>query len=281
MIMMLSELYDSLGVPEVDLRLGSMGCSQCRPVYQESLKTFLEQRWDSLCEDCHERTGLNPLRVFDCKQEGCREQLGEAPLLVDNLCQSCREKFETLKGYLESMGRQYRMDGTLVRGFDYYTGTTFEYECASLGAQKGIGGGGRYDGLVEELGGPAAAAIGFGTGMERIVLALQSAGITATDSGIDVFFMVLDAAARGEAVKVIDRLRRSGISVDTDYAGRKPKGQMKQANRLGARITVIIGEDELKAGAAAVKDMTSGKQEDVDFNELVTYIKDRFGAGNE
>jgi histidyl-tRNA synthetase len=179
------------------------------------------------------------------------------------------------------MGRQYRVDGTLVRGFDYYTGTTFEYECASLGAQKGIGGGGRYDGLVEELGGPAAAAIGFGTGMERIVLALQSAGITATDSGIDVFFMVLDAAARGEAVKVIDRLRRSGISVDTDYAGRKPKGQMKQANRLGARITVIIGEDELKAGAAAVKDMTSGKQEDVDFNELVTYIKDRFGAGNE
>jgi histidyl-tRNA synthetase len=278
MIMMLSEIYESLGVPEVELRLGSMGCPECRPVYQQALKDFLDQRQDELCGDCHERAVINPLRVFDCKRDDCQEQLAHAPLLVDNLCTSCSEHFETVKEYLQRLGRQFRVDGTLVRGFDYYTGTTFEYECTRLGAQKGIGGGGRYDRLVEELGGPATAAIGFGSGMERIVLALESAGVEVGEQRIDVFFMVLDPGARREIVVAMQELRRDGFSVDMDYAGRKPKGQMKQADRLGARLTVIVGEEELAAGTASVKEMDTGAQETIAFEELVATIKEKVGA---
>lgn len=279
MIMMLSDLYEELGVPEVGLRLGSMGCPECRPSYLEELRSFLDGHADNLCADCRERAGINPLRVFDCKHEGCRAELRSAPLLVENLCADCAAAFEELRGYLELLGRKYQVDGTLVRGFDYYTGTTFEYECALLGAQKGIGGGGRYDRLVEELGGPAAPAIGFGTGMERIILALKTVGAATPLTGIDAFFIVLDDRAREVVLRAMHRLRRDGLSVDTDYAGRKMKGQMKQADRLGAACAIIIGEDELASGMATLRDMASGDQESISIAGLVEAIEDRQGAG--
>lgn len=275
MILMLAELYRQLGVPEVELRLGSMGCIECRPAYQVKLKEFLDQRQGRMCPDCNERAAINPLRVFDCKQGQCRAELAEAPLLLDNLCGDCVDAFERLQAYLELSGRQFLVDGTLVRGFDYYTGTTFEYECALLGAQKGIGGGGRYDRLVEELGGAAAPAIGFGTGMERILLALAEAGISPAAPAIDVFFVVLDDAARAGAFQMMHELRQSGIAVDTDYAGRKMKGQMKQADRLGAAFAVIIGEDELAAKTAAVRDMEGGAQVSVSLEGLTGYIREK------
>lgn len=272
MIMMLSELYKSLGVPDVELRLSSMGCPECRPGYREQLQEFLDQNRGGLCPECRERAGLNPLRVFDCKNERCIAILAGAPKLVDNLCQSCLKHFDSVREYLDLLGRLYRVDGTLVRGFDYYTRTTFEYECARLGAQKGVGGGGRYDQLVEELGGPPTAAVGFGTGMERIVLALESSGISAAAAGIDVFFMILEEQARPDAIKTIHVLRGSGVSVETDYASRKAKGQMKQAARLGARYAVIIGEDELAAGKATVRDMNTGGQEQVEMPSLAGFL---------
>ncbi|MHB1389807.1 MAG: histidine--tRNA ligase [Thermoleophilia bacterium] len=272
LIVMLSDLYAVLGVPDVVLRLSSMGCGDCRPGYQEQLKGYLDSRLDSLCGDCRERAALNPLRVFDCKHRDCIATLSEAPKLVDNLCDPCQEHFASVKSFLDLVDREYIIDGTLVRGFDYYTRTTFEYECARLGAQKGIGGGGRYDGLVEEIGGPATPAIGFGTGMERIVLALETGGAGEQAPGSDVFFMVLDDAGREAAVSVIQALRRCGLSVDMDYAGRKAKGQMKQAARLGARYAVIIGSQELAAGTATVRDMLSGDQEQVAATALVSVL---------
>lgn len=271
-IMMLSSLYESLKVPDVELRLSSMGCPECRPGYRERLQGFLDQNLGELCPECRERAAINPLRVFDCKNERCIAILAAAPKLVDNLCRSCQEHFDSLRNYLDLLGRAYRVDGTLVRGFDYYTRTTFEYECARLGAQKGIGGGGRYDQLVAELGGQPTAAVGFGTGMERVVLALESAGIGAEAAGIDVFFITLVEAAKADAVKFIHALRGAGFSVDTDYAYRKAKGQMKQAARLGARYAVIIGEDEMAAGKATVRDMKTGDQEAVAAPDLVGFL---------
>lgn len=274
MILMLSELYEFLGVPDVELRLGSMGCPDCRPAYMESLKAYLAQA-EGLCGDCLERIKLNPLRVFDCKNETCLSLLAGAPKLVDHLCPACQEHFDQVKQFLDLFNRSYRVDGTLVRGFDYYTRTTFEYECGRLGAQKGIGGGGRYDGLVEEIGGPSMPAVGFGTGMERIILALESAGVEPPAQAIDVFLMVLADEARSAAFGALHRLRGRGLKADTDYAGRKPKGQMKQASRLGARYAVIIGEDELAAGAATVRDMSSGEQEQVALAGLEEYLVQR------
>ncbi|MHB8160003.1 MAG: histidine--tRNA ligase [Thermoleophilia bacterium] len=275
MIMMLSQLYEVLGVPDVELRFSSMGDRECRPPYLERLKLYLDGVGADLCRDCQERARLNPLRVFDCKNENCISLLGEAPKLVDNLCPSCQKHFDEVRGYLDLFGRSYRVDGTLVRGFDYYTRTTFEYECARLGAQKGIGGGGRYDNLVEEIGGQPAPATGFGTGLERIVLALESAGIAPAAPGIDVFIMVLTEEARPRVMQALHRLRGLGISADTDYAGRKAKGQMKQANRLGARFAIIIGEDELASGAATVRDMGSGEQESVALDVLEENLSGR------
>lgn len=275
LIMMLSDLYEALGVPEVAMRLSSMGCPDCRPAYQAELKSYLDSVSGELCADCRERAELNPLRVFDCKNPNCIALLAEAPLLLDRLCGACREHLDTVKALLDSFGRSYRLDGTLVRGFDYYNRTTFEYECARLGAQKGIGGGGRYDRLVEEIGGPATPAAGFGTGLERIVLALESAGVEAPVPGIDVFFMALTVEARPVACKAMHELRGLGISADTDYAGRQPKGQMKQANRLRARFAVIIGEEELGEATATVKDMGSGEQKRVRMAELTGYLQAR------
>ncbi|MHB8857969.1 MAG: histidine--tRNA ligase [Thermoleophilia bacterium] len=274
LIMMLSELYEVLGVPDLTLRLSSMGDSECRPAYMEKLKGFLQSVAGDLCNDCRERMQLNPLRVFDCKNEKCLGLLAGAPKLVDNLCDSCQQHFDSVKGLLDLFGRSYHIDGTLVRGFDYYTRTTFEYECARLGAQKGIGGGGRYDNLVEEIGGQPSAASGFGTGLERIVLALESADIGAPAAAADVFFVILADEGKPEALKAMHRLRGQGVIADADYAGRKMKGQMKQANRLGARFAVIIGEDEIAAGKATVRDMESGGQQLVEMAGLERHLID-------
>ncbi len=273
LIMMLSELYESLGVPDVELRLSSMGDSECRPAYIEKLKGHLDGIHGELCHDCQERAQLNPLRVFDCKNETCATLLAGAPKLIDNLCDSCQTHFDSVRRYLDLFDRSYRLDGTLVRGFDYYTRTTFEYECARLGAQKGIGGGGRYDNLVEEVGGQPAPAAGFGTGMERIALALESAGVTMAAKGVDVFFIILADEAREAAMLAMHRLRGSGIAADADYAGRSAKGQMKQANRLKARFAVIIGEDEQAKAGAMVKEMSTGEQIFITMDKLDAHIK--------
>ena len=271
-ILLLSELYETLMVPEVQLRLASMGCPDCRPPYLEKLKAHLDSLDDGLCRDCLERRQLNPLRVFDCKKESCALLLEKAPKLIENLCKACGEHFKKVQGYLDIFKRPYRLDGTLVRGFDYYTRTTFEFECERLGAQKGIGGGGRYDELVEEIGGPPTAAAGFGTGMERIILALESADIKTEGAHTDVFFMVLSDAARPQAFARMLELRKLGFTADMDYAGRKAKGQMKQADRLGAGLTVIIGEDELKSGKATVRNMEKGEQAEVELEGLAGYL---------
>lgn len=279
LIMMLAGLYETLGVPAVELRLSSMGDGNCRPAYAGRLDSFLESVLPRLCRDCRERARINPLRVFDCKNESCLSLLKAAPFLVDNLCQQCQEHFDSVTGLLDRFGVGYRIDGTLVRGFDYYTRTTFEFECARLGAQKGIGGGGRYDGLVEEIGGPGTPAAGFGTGLERIVMALKTEGGEPEGEAVDVFIIGLGQKARELAILQLAALRTLGISADIDYAGRKAKGQMKQADRLGSRFAVIIGDDEIEAGEASVRDMGNGEQERVEFPLLSDYLKERLTPG--
>ncbi|MBE0428339.1 MAG: histidine--tRNA ligase [Thermoleophilia bacterium] len=272
LIVMLSRLYQSLGVPEVKLRLSSMGDDTCRPAYIEKLSNYLMSISEGLCRECRERARLNPLRVFDCKDEQCLALLRSAPQLVDNLCDACQQHFQNVRSLLDALGIVYRVDGTLVRGFDYYTRTTFEYECARLGAQKGIGGGGRYDNLVAEMGGRPAPAAGFGTGMERIVLALQSEGARPEPTGVEVYFMILDERARSAGMAALDQVRGLGIAADIEYAGRKATGQMKQAARLGARYAVILGEEELSAGVATVRDMHTRGQEQVDLDAVVEFL---------
>lgn len=277
MIVMLSDFYEALAVPEVVLRLSSMGCPRCRPAYQRELAGFLDGVAGELCRDCLERKELNPLRVFDCKKENCIKLMQEAPRLLDNLCSECRLHFQQVRSYLDLLERPYHLDGTLVRGFDYYTRTTFEYECERLGAQKGIGGGGRYDDLVEAAGGTPAPAAGFGTGLERILLALKSAGVERKQPGADVFFLVLSNEARALAIREMHRIRGMGVAADMDYAGRKAKGQMKQADRLGARLAVIIGDDEIASGETTVRDMGTGEQVKVRMENLNEYLLKALG----
>jgi histidyl-tRNA synthetase len=258
---LLSALYRELGLHEVELRLNSMGCSQCRPAYSSALRSYLVSHAAELCEECRERTRSNPLRTFDCKVEGCRQALAGAPRLPDHLCDACRNHHLRVKACLGSQELPHVDDHTLVRGMDYYTRTTFEFQCSLLGAQSGVGGGGRYDDLVSSLGGPPVPGVGFGTGVERILLALERSGVQGPPAPAPAVYLVaLGEAARMEVFRLAHQLRTAGIAVELDYLDRSPKGQMKQAGRSGARYAFILGEQELAAGQLTVRDLSTGEE---------------------
>ena len=218
----------------------------------------------------------NPLRVLDCKEEGCRRAADQAPKITDYLCGECREKFEALQTYLTALGIPYEMDPRLVRGLDYYTNTAFEIQYTPLGAQSAICGGGRYDGLVEEIGGPHTPSVGFAVGLERLLLALEMQDLipqlTASKS---VYIAALGTDACAEGMKIQQALRAAGIHTDMDLQGKSLKGQMKQAGKTGAAYAVIIGSNEMDAGEAAVKAMESGIQENIPFEKVAEYIINR------
>jgi len=262
---LLATLYRELGLRQVELRLNSMGCKECRPGYSKALRSYLSQNFDGLCAECRERTRLNPLRTFDCKVEGCRGLLADAPRLPDYLCAPCRGHHERVKACLELQELQYVDDHTLVRGLDYYTRTTFEFQCSLLGAQSGIGGGGRYDDLVATIGGPPVPGVGFGTGVERILLALERSGVQGPRPASPVVYLVaLAESARSAVFRLAHELRQAGICADLDYVERSPKGQMKQAGRSGARYAFILGEEELATGVLTVRDLTTGEEQRLD-----------------
>jgi histidyl-tRNA synthetase len=258
----LAALYRKLGIEGLDLRLNSMGCTECRPGYSAALRSFLTDHEDQLCGECRERARINPLRAFDCKVDSCKTVLQSAPQLPVYLCEACSSHHERVKECLEIQGVKYTPDHTLVRGMDYYTRTTFEFQSSLLGAQSGIGGGGRYDNLIEEIGGPPTPGVGFGTGVERILLALSRSNVQVPPQpGPVVYLAAFTAEARREAFVVANELRNRGVAVELDHAGRSPKGQMKQANRSGARYAFIIGEEELAAGVIKVRDLRAGEEE--------------------
>lgn len=272
-IAMACEIFHKLGLRDLDLHLNSIGDKNCRPAYRQKLIEFFEGKKDQLCDDCRERLYKNPLRILDCKEEGCKKASVGAPEITDYLCDDCHAKFEAVKYYLDGLGISYTVDPRLVRGLDYYTNTAFEIQYPPLGAQSAVCGGGRYDGLVEEIGGPSTPGIGFAIGLERLLLALEMQNlIPAPKSQKRVYIAALGEDAVAEGFKIQEELRGLGVLTDMDLQGRSLKGQMKQAGKLDSQFTVIIGSNELEKGAAAVKNMADGTQEDISFAEVAGYI---------
>jgi histidyl-tRNA synthetase len=245
LLQLYTELLRRLGVRRYTLELNSIGDRECRPAYIERLEAWLDDHDGELSEEARDKRRTSPLRVFDIKDERVRAVLAGAPTISDSLCESCREHFADVLRYLDAFGVEYRLVPTLVRGLDYYTRTTFEFIGAALGAQDAICGGGRYDGLVEEIGGPPTPGIGFGAGIERLLQQQEEEGVeTAARDGLDVFFALTPAAPRERLLALMADLRRTGLACDTDYAERSLRGKLTQAKRLGARMTVIAaGED--------------------------------------
>jgi histidyl-tRNA synthetase len=246
----LIQLYDTLlgrlGVSDYQLELNSIGCRECRPAYLQGLRAWLATNEERLDADTHAKVAVSPLRVFDnylAKPEAVRAALDEAPTIGESLCESCVEHFASVRADLDATGVAYTLVPTLVRGLDYYTRTTWEFIGPMENENSTISGGGRYDGLVEEIGGPATPGVGFGAGLERLIIAMDDAGVSTEAPRIDVFFALEEGAPRREVARWLAELRRQGVAVDTDYAGRSLKGQLTQAGRLGAAATVIVGSD--------------------------------------
>jgi len=247
---------------EIDatLHINSIGCKDCRPAYQGKLREWLAERAGALCEFCRGRLERNPMRVLDCKVEGCAAIAANAPRISENLCGGCSDFAAQLDGLLTATGIKFIRDPRIVRGFDYYTGTVFEFISKDIGAQGTICGGGRYDGLVEELGGSPTPALGFGMGLERFLLALEAKGkILPYESETDIYLAPMGAEAAVKCVTLCRELRGQGIAAETDLCGRSVKAQMKYADKIGAKYTAVIGGDEIEKGTAKLRDMTTGE----------------------
>lgn len=265
MIMLLSDLLAELGVPGVELRLGSLGSPQARGVYLDELKAHLHAHEDQLSKDVRERIEINPLRAFDADDEGTQAVMASAPTIVERLEGEDAEHFAEVRALVEAAGIPFEVDPTLVRGLDYYSRTIFSFVCDELGAQSEVGGGGRYDGLIEQLGGPPTPAIGWAAGIERILLAL---GQEDEPTSRDAFIAVADPSQQRRALALANELRHAGLSVELDLAGRGLKGQVKHADRIGARRVLILEAD----GTAQLRDMQSGEQQPVDSAGLIEAI---------
>ncbi len=260
-IALAASVLKRLGLKNVKLHLNSIGCKECRPVYRQALVDYYSKHIDNMCDTCKTRLSKNPLRLLDCKNPDCAALAKDAPRTVEHLCDSCGEKFKMLEVSLERMGIDYVVDPSIVRGLDYYTGAVFEFIADGIGAQSTVCGGGRYDGLVESLGGPALSGIGFGMGLTRVILAMRAAGV----ADIPRKTPKLYTAALGEravikALEITERLRNEGQYAECDIVGRSLKSQMKYANKIGAEYTLIIGDSEIDAGAAQLKNMEDGSQ---------------------
>jgi histidyl-tRNA synthetase len=276
-IIMLMTFFERLGLPRESLclKINSMGDAECRPAYRERVRAYILEHADEMCEDCLERAEINPLRSFDCKNERCREVMKGAPLLPDYLCDDCREHYAQVKRYLDEAGIAYEEDPTLVRGLDYYTRTVFEVETRDGNSQGSIGGGGRYDGLVEIEGGKPTPATGFAVGFERIMIALANAGVELAPAPEPFVYVACTEPDLRDAVFTTTlALRREGIRCDADYQGKSLKGQLKQAGRSGARACVLLGPDEMAAGTATIRDMDTHEQVSVPAGELAARVRD-------
>ena len=264
--------YDFLtrmGIEDIELHISSVGCRKCRPVYRKVLQDFLRPKYDCLCETCKSRFDKNPMRILDCKSPEDKEAVKDAPMMLDYLCEDCRRDFEDLKAYLDAMGIRYVEDPSIVRGLDYYTKTAFEFITTKIGAQGTVCGGGRYDHLIEEVGGPDMPGVGFGLGKERLLLLMEACG---HDFGAapapQIFLAWIGDEAKLYALKLLHELRGKGIRADMDTRERNLKGQMKYANKLGAEYTAVIGGDEVASGEITLKNMSTSEQTKVRRGDL-------------
>jgi histidyl-tRNA synthetase len=276
-LLLLHDFFVALDLTEPVLQLNSLGDAACRPEYRQRLLAFLKTREESLCGDCRRRVDRNPLRVLDCKVPGCIAATSDAPSILDSLCAPCREHFETVQSLLRASRISFTLNPRMVRGLDYYGRTTFEWTTALLGSQSAVAAGGRYDGLVQELGGPAIPGVGFALGVERLTMLLKMQERPGP-GGPEAYVVWVGAKARDWAFPLVHRLRQSGLRVEMEGEARSLKSQMRRADKLNARAALIVGDDELGKGAATFRDMASKRQEEIKFDELeavLTARKDR------
>lgn len=273
-ILLAMNLLEGLGLKDLELSINSVGCPKCRSKYRTMLQDFFRDKLEDLCEDCRSRFERSPLRILDCKKDSDKSYMADAPKITDCLCEECAEHFAKLKELLTSAGISFTHDPRLVRGLDYYTKTAFEIKYPPLGAQSAVAGGGRYDGLIEEMGGNPTPAVGFATGLERLLLALESQNLLPEKNrSVDAYVVALGEAAQAEGFKLLNSLRQQGLSAAMDFAGRSMKAQMKQADKLGAKYSVILGEDEIAEGVAMLRSMEDSSQAKVPMNQVAEKIK--------
>jgi len=272
-IAMAMDFYSRLGLQGLELHINSVGCPKCRPVHRERLHDFLKSSVDNLCTLCRSRFARNPMRILDCKEERCQEATAGAPMTTHCLCEDCAGHFAMVQKYLNHVGIKHIVNERLVRGLDYYTNTAFEIMASDIGAQSSIGGGGRYDGLIEDIGGPPTPGIGYALGLERILAAMERQGLEFPGGRpVDVFISTLGDRAREEAFKLLYSFRRAGLAAEMDLLGRSLKAQMKNAARLNAGVTVILGDEELDRGVAVVRDMAISQQAEVPLEGIEEHL---------
>ena len=258
--------FKRLGLEDVGLQINSIGCPECRKEYHKALKEYFTERKDQLCDTCLSRLERNPMRILDCKSPECQEVAKGAPKITDYLCEDCRDHFAKVQEFLTALGIEFEIDPGLVRGLDYYTRTVFEFPSKSLGFA--LGGGGRYDGLVEEFGGKPTPGLGFGLGMDRILLALEAQKVEFPQPvKCEAYLVCVGEEAQKKAFRLVDELHRCGVPADFDVCGRGVKAQMKYANKIGAKFTLVLGDDEIRQGKAAMKNMKTGETKTISITE--------------
>lgn len=268
------QVFERLNVTGISLNINSIGCKECRTAYNEKLKEYFKPHLNDLCETCRQRYEKNPLRILDCKVKSCKEIYKDAPMLLDNICDDCASHFERLKEYLTSMGIPYQVDASIVRGLDYYTKTVFEIVSKNEGSEGTVCGGGRYNGLVAEIGGPEMTGVGFAMGLERLLLVLESLSLLPEkQERPDIFIANIGEKADLFVQNLVYNLRNKGICAERDYLERSVKAQMKYANKLGSIYSAVVGDDDIESGCVSVKNMQSGEAVSVPFEELAEFIK--------
>jgi len=278
-ISLVINLYKELGITQTKLFINSMGCRNCRRDYLKDLVNFLKIRSKKLCKDCNFRIKKNPLRVFDCKNENCKQILADSPTLKDYICSECKEHFEKVLKGLKSLNISYQLNDRLVRGFDYYTKTVFEVTTPELGAQDAICGGGRYDYLIEDYGGPPTFAVGVAIGVDRTVNVMMNMSIKPfSEKNIEVFIITINDELKEKASILLDKLRGNKISSDMDYCNRSLKGQFRMADRLKVKYVLILGEKELADNKVSLKEMETGQQLHINYDNVINYMKDKINV---
>lgn len=273
-ISLANDFISELGIKNVSLHINSIGCPECRPKYRQKLIDYLTSNEDKLCETCQARLQANPLRVLDCKNESCRMVAEDAPKTIDNLCGECEAHMNKLRSCLSGANIPYEVDPHIVRGLDYYTRTVFEFIAGGIGAQSTVCGGGRYDGLVSELGGPSLPAVGFAMGISRLILAMEQSGVLDTSAQFpELYIASMGENAQLRGLAMVSQLRRKGIYAECDIVSRSLKAQMKYADKIGAKYTLIIGDSELEAGRAQLKNMTDSTQTEIELDSVCDYFE--------
>lgn len=272
-ILLAWDFLKELGLDDLALKINTVGCPACRPVYRQKLQHYFGDNVDELCDDCKRRLDKNPMRILDCKVDGAKEFMEDAPKIDTCLCDDCREHFKAVQEYLSAAEIGFEIDNRLVRGLDYYTKTAFEIQYTPLGAQSAVAGGGRYDGLIGEMGGNPTPGIGFAMGIERILIALEKQNLLRVATvPLDAYIVAIGSAAEKFAFKLVTKLRRENISVNMDFAQRSIKAQMKQASKSGARFALIIGDDEVSASTVTVKNLETSAQNNIPIDDVANFL---------